>query len=65
MTIAVIGGAVLGSIEAAITGAIERDRLEDAIRKLEAEISKFGPLSEKYTSTIYEVLAEVRIGEIM
>jgi ABC-type branched-subunit amino acid transport system permease subunit len=64
VTIAVIGGAVLGSIAGAITGAIERDQLEDAIRKLEEEINSFGPLSEKYTETIYTVLAEVRLAEI-
>ena len=51
-------------VAGAITGAIGRDQLEDAVRKLEAEISKFGTLSEKYTDTIYEVLAEVKISEI-
>ena len=62
--ISVIGGLGIGMIVGAITGAIERDQLNDAISQLEAQLKNFGPASQKYTESIYEVLAELRIHEL-
>ena len=62
-TTAAIGGLVLGAIEGAIIGAVERAQLKDTIKKL--EVKKFGSLFEKYTETIYEVLAGAKMSEIV
>ena len=64
VTIGAIGGLVLDSITGAIIGAVERDRLEEAIKSLENYVREFGPASGKYTDVIYEVLAELKINEI-
>ena len=64
-TTAAIGGLVLGAIEGAIIGAVERAQLKDTIKKLEEEVKKFGSLFEKYTETIYEVLAGAKMSEIV
>ena len=60
----IIGGLGIGMIVGAITGAIERDQLEDAISQLESQLNTFGPASLAYTESIYEVLAELRIYEL-
>ena len=50
----------------AITGAIERDQLEDAICELETQLEKFGPakLTDTDTESIYGVLAEQKFHEL-
>ena len=62
--ISIIGGLGIGMIVGAITGAIERDQLEDAIKQLETQLEKFGPASLTYTEKIYEVLAELKMHEL-
>jgi hypothetical protein len=51
-------------IVGAITGAIERDQLEDAITQLETQLEQFKPASLKYTENIYEVLSELKMHEL-
>lgn len=63
IAMSLIGGLVLGAIFEAITGAIERDKLEHAIKELESACNTFVPASEKYNGKIYEVLAEVKLHE--
>lgn len=61
VVIGAIGGIALDAIFQAIVGAIERDQLEDSIRKLEEANDDFIPASERYTDTIWQVLAELKI----
>lgn len=63
IAISLIGGLVLGAIFEAITGAIERDKLEHAIKELESACNTFIPASERYNDKIFEVLAELRLHE--
>ena len=63
IAITLIGGFVLGAIFQAITGAVERDKLEHAIKDLESACDRFIPASERYNEKIYEVLAELNIHE--
>lgn len=62
--LSVIGGLGIGMIVGAITGAIERDQLEDAIHQLETQLEKFGPASLTFTESIYGVLAELKFHEL-
>lgn len=64
VVMAALGGLILDAIFQAITGAIERDKLEEAIKQLEHACDTFIPASEKYTDAIYEVLAELRMHEL-
>ncbi|XP_065429706.1 single-pass membrane and coiled-coil domain-containing protein 3-like [Chrysemys picta bellii] len=68
MILAEIGASVVGAVAgmilgvgvdlilSAILGAIERDRLETAIRKLEALVSEFKPASKEYNKTILKTI---------
>lgn len=64
VVISLIGGLVIGSITQAITGAIERSKLEHAIDSLQHSCEVFIPASNKYTEKIYEVLAELKMNEL-
>ena len=64
VVVGALGGLVLDAIFQAITGAIERDKLEEAIKHIESACDEFIPASEKYTDTIYEVLAEVKMHNL-
>jgi hypothetical protein len=59
-----LAGFSLAAIAGAIVGAIERDKLETAIKELEELNKKFIPVSHGYTDQIYEVLAELKIHEL-
>lgn len=61
VVIGTIGGIALDAIFQAIASAVERDQLEDSIRKLEEANGEFIPASERYTDTIWQVLAEFKI----
>ena len=62
----VLGVLVLGidMIASAIIGAIERDKLEDAIDELETAVETFDKPSKEYTKTItrVEIYLEVYVG---
>ncbi len=60
-----IVGLAVDVIAGAIAGAYEKDDLESAIAQLEKEIDDFVPASQKYTDTVFEVLAYVKIWEDM
>lgn len=62
--VSALGGLVLDAIFQAISGAIERDKLEETIKNLEKANAEFGPASEKYTDTIWEVLAELKMHKL-
>ena len=47
-------------IFSAITGAIERSKLEKCISELETVLNAFEPATREYTGTIYEVLGAIR-----
>ena len=53
-------GLAVDAILSAIFGAIEREKLEDAIKDLEKTKSTFEPATREYTQTIYEVLGAIK-----
>lgn len=62
--VSTLGGFVLDAIFQAIAGAVERDKLEEAIKQLERACEAFIPASERYTDTIYEVLADLKMYKL-
>ena len=63
----VLGVLTLGidMIASAIIGAVERDKLDDAIDELEDALKTFEPASKEYTKTIVrvEVILEIKLGD--
>ena len=59
----VVGVLTLGidMIASAIIGAVERDKLEDAINQLETAMEGFEPASKEYTKTIVGVQVRLEI----
>ena len=62
-----IAGAVVMAIAvavdmiiSAITGAIERSKLEAAIAEMDEALQTFEPATRKYTQTIYEILGAIK-----
>lgn len=71
IAVSAVAGAIAGGlagfavdvIAGAIAGAYERADLEKAITELEGEINEFLPASQKYTDSVYQVLAYVEMWE--
>ncbi|XP_065054242.1 single-pass membrane and coiled-coil domain-containing protein 3-like [Rhopilema esculentum] len=53
-------GLGVDAILSAIFGAIEREKLENAIKELETTKSTFEPATREYTQTIYEILGAIK-----
>ena len=56
----VLIGIGVDMIFSAITGAIERSKLENCISELQTVLDAFEPATREYTATIYEVLGAIR-----
>ena len=58
-----LAGLAVDVIVGAITGAVEKNKLQDALNELQGMVETFIPESEEYSDTVYQMLAEVKVWE--